>query len=220
MIERNNDSPEDPIDPRDDADHESLPDGFLEGLFDQSGDDKEASERLVALVSTIEPLLVHVDEIEDERTPEGMICMGSFIEDRLIARSAVPRETLDEFTNRDLFAHPVRIALAATAEDPGLQCQLFALLPAQVFQEEPEPDEPWAASVPHFESGPAEEGTTEDDAVVPVLLGHIIRFERDRRHPEDLAAEAADVLKSVLDAHRPLQQPIDKILDDLLGSED
>ena len=53
------------------------------------------------------------------------------------------------------------------------------------------------------------------EEVVPLLLGHIVRFSRDRRHPDDLAAEAADVLRAVLSDDRPLTNVIDKILEDL-----
>lgn len=186
-------------------------------LDPDADDDANAS---VALVSTLEPLTVRVAEIPDDRIPDGMACMGAFLNGRLIARSAVPPEMILDLTDRDVFSVPVRIALAAVEQDPGLQCRLFALLPATSFEEQEE-QEPWAASVPSFEAGQEVDGEDQDeeeDAVVPLLLGHIVRFTRDRKHPDDLAAEAADILHTILVDETPMGNVVDKILEDLLDS--
>jgi len=82
-----------------------------------------------------------------------------------------------------------------------------------LFESE-EPEEPWAASVPRFEDSDSET-EQEQETVVPLLLGHIVRFARDRRHPEDLASEAADILRAILSNERPLSEVVDKILEDL-----
>lgn len=170
----------------------------------------------VAFVSTQQSIQLQVDEVDDDRTPEGMVCMGTFFRKRLIARSIVPPEALSELENQDVFHSPVRLGLAAVEQDPGLQCRLYALLPASQFQEEEEAEEPWMASVPRFEDSYHESGgDPEEEEIVPLLLGHIVRFSRDRRHPEDLAAEAADVLRAILSEERPLTNVIDKILEDL-----
>jgi hypothetical protein len=187
------------------SDHSSDPDN-------DNGEDATP----VALVSTLEPLSIKVGEVEDESIPEGMVCMGSFLNDRLIARSAVPPEMITDIADRDVFASPVRIALAAVEQDPGLQCRLFALLPATAFAEETEPNEPWTQSVPKFEDTAKSQDL--ENAVVPLLLGHIVRFHRDRKHPEDLAAEAADVLRTILVKDQPMGTVVDKILEDLLDS--
>ena len=55
----------------------------------------------------------------------------------------------------------------------------------------------------------------DDDAVVPLLLGHVVRFGRDRKHPDSLAEEAADVLRAILSEDRPLTNIVDKIIEDL-----
>lgn len=179
----------------------------------------------VAFVSTQQTVDLHIDEIDDDRTPDDMVCMGVFFQDRLIARSIVPPEALHQLEAQDVFADPVRLGLAAVEEDPGLQCRLFALLPAERFQEpaqESEPEEPWAASVPRFEDvqqSAADEGDADEElegeAIVPVLLGHVVRFGRDRKHPDSLAEEAADVLRAILSDDRPLTNIVDKILEDL-----
>jgi hypothetical protein len=160
--------------------------------FDTDDEQDDGERTSVALVSTIEPYFLKVEEVDDDRIPEGMVCMGSFIGDRLIARSAVPPEMINDVESRQLFSDPVRLALAAVEEDPGLQCRLFALLPAEGLEEPEEPAEPWAASVPRFEDQLPPDTDEPTEAVVPLLLGHVVRFEKDRKHPGDLAAEAAD----------------------------
>jgi hypothetical protein len=185
------------------------------------------SQTSVVFVSTQQTVELSVDEIDDDRTPDGMVCMGVFFQDRLIARSIVPPEALDQIEDQEVFSGPVRLGLAAVEEDPGLQCRLFALLPASRFHEhsqEPggEPDEPWAASVPRFEDLmqndqeiDMDDDEENEDAVVPLLLGHVVRFGRDRRHPDSLAEEAADVLRAILADDRPLTNIVDKIIEDL-----
>ena len=182
----------------------------------------------VAFVSTQQTVVLSIDEIEDDRTPEDMVCMGVFFRDRLIARSIVPPEAFRQLEAQGIFADPVRLGLAAVEEDPGLQCRLFALLPAARFQgQEGDPDEPWTASVPRFEDIVQPDDDDEDDddefddeapdgeAIVPLLLGHVVRFGRDRKHPDSLAEEAADVLMAILSDDRPLSNIVDKILEDL-----
>jgi hypothetical protein len=179
-------------------------------------EDEEKPETPVAFVSTQEPVTLRVAEVDDDRMPEGMICMGTFFDDRLIARSAVTPEALTELVDRSVFEAPVRLALAAVEEEPGLQCRLFALLPVTQLQEtDEEPDEPWAESVPRYEDV-LDDDEEEDDALASILLGHIVRFQKDRKHPSDLAAEAADILRTILTNEQPLTNVVDKLLDDLL----
>ena len=177
----------------------------------------------VAFVSTQQTVVLHVGKIDDDRTPDDMVCMGVFFQDRLIARSIVPPEALHQLEAQDVFSNPVRLGLAAVEEDPGLQCRLFALLPASRFQEpegEHEPEEPWAASVPRFEDVLPADGDEvneeiDEAAIVPLLLGHVVRFVSDRKHPDSLTEEAADVLRAILSEDRPLTNIVDKIIEDL-----
>jgi len=102
--------------------------------FPEEPDDDRPS-RQVAFVSTQQTVALNVDQIEDERTPEGLVCMGTYFNQRLIARSIVPAETLEEVESHGLLASPVRLGLAAFEDPPGLQCRLYALLPAtQLFE--------------------------------------------------------------------------------------
>ncbi len=187
--------------------------------YDSPDPGEQHPNAAVAFVATQDPVSVRVAEIADSRTPEGMICMGTFLksDQKPIARSAVPPDMLSDIEARDAFADPVRLALAAGEDEPGLQCRLFALLPAEYFQEpeSEEPEEPWAASVPRFEDSERQE--LPKNAVVPLLLGHIVRFKRDRKHPDSLAMEAGDVLQTILSKESPTTEVVDKLLEDLLG---
>ena len=187
--------------------------------YDSPDPEEQRPDAPVAFVATQDPVSVRVAEITDSRIPEGMICMGTFLksDQKPIARSAIPPDMLSDLEARDAFAGPVRLALAAVEEEPGLQCRLFALLPAEYFQEpeSEEPEEPWAESVPRFEDRERQE--LPENAVVPLLLGHIVRFKRDRKHPDNLAMEAGDVLQTILSKESPTTEVVDKLLEDLLG---
>lgn len=173
-----------------------------------------------AIAATEHPVQITVGLLEDERIPEGMVCMGSYRNGRLIARAVLPPEAWRQIEEYGIFAAPVQVVLVARAAPPGLQCQLYAMVLLPDLEEE-SGDEPWSASVPgsSYEStvgGNDEEEATEDDpAVAPIPLGNIVRFERDRLHPESLPLEAMDVLRRIIDGET--SEVVDRALADLLG---
>ena len=195
----------------------------------------------MALAATDRPLPLRLAPIEDERAPDGMSCIGSFLGPKLVARCVVPPDAAAFLLERGLFTNPVRLALAAREESPGLQCQLFALveLPGDFFnrsEDDEEAESPWADSVPgaayerEVSGGSAadeEEEDADDDAEeaaeageeadrqAAVFLGQIIRFEKDRKHPGDLALETMDVLRTIVQGD--VSEVVDKVLEDLLG---
>jgi len=146
----------------------------MEPVPPESPQPPEPPESPVALAATDRPLPLRLATIEDERAPDGMACIGSFLGPKLVARCVVPPDAAAFLLERGLFAHPVRLALAAREEAPGLQCQLFALvdLPGDFFdtpEDEEEGASPWADSVPGtaydraIQDGPAPAaGDTED----------------------------------------------------------
>ena len=169
-----------------------------------------------AFVLTEQPVPLEIVRLHDDRTPEGMVCLGTRIGGRLVARCVVPPQAAVFVLERGLFDEPVPLALAAETDDPGLQCRLFAivLLNPEVLEEpEEEPGEPWAASVPSWEQQQAEPPAEPRQAAV--LLGHIVRFARDRRHPDSLALEAADILATIVQGK--VVEVVDKVLEDLMG---
>jgi hypothetical protein len=181
---------------------------------DQTGDTPSPA----AIAATESPVQITVGLLDDERVPEGMVCMGSYRNGRLIARAVLPPEAWGQIEEFGVFAEPVQIVLVARAAPPGLQCQLYAMVPLPDDDEEDE-EEPWSASVPgsSYESTVEESDEEEDDdpAVAPIPLGNIVRYERDRVHPESLPLEAVDVLRRIIDGET--SEVVDRALADLLG---
>ncbi|AHG87775.1 hypothetical protein J421_0238 [Gemmatirosa kalamazoonensis] len=202
----------------DDGDDEAFGGGEHEGEGEAEGE-AEGEPRPAVFVTTAQPVPVRVDRLTDERAPEGM-ALGAFIGDRLIARSAMDAESIERLLSLGLFDEPVPLGLFAYEEEPGLQCRLFALVRSDALREAADADEPWKASVPSFEDR-EEEGDGEAEGEGPpmetILLGHIVRFAGDRKHPDDLAAEAVDILQKILTGG-PLADASQKAIDDLLDS--
>ena len=174
-----------------------------------------------AIAATESPVQLTVSLVTDERVPEGMVCMGSFRNGRLVARSVMPPEAWEQIDQYGIFDEPVQVVLVARAAPPGIQCQLYAMVPLPE-EEEDEPEEPWAASVPGSsyeasleESEEEDEDDDEEPRVAPIPLGHIVRYERDRVHPQSLPLEAVDLLRKVIDGKTA--EVVDRALADLLG---
>jgi hypothetical protein len=84
-----------------------------------------------------------------------------------------------------------------------------------------DPQEPWAASVPSssYEASLDDGADTEaDPRVAPVPLGNIVRYQRDRVHPDSLPLETADILKKIVEGEAA--EVVDRALADLLGLDD
>ena len=176
------------------------------------------SPQPAAIAASEEPVQLSVALIEDDRVPEGMICMGTYRGGKLVARSVVPPEAWEQIQELHIFDEPVQVVLVARAAPPGLQCQLYAMVELGQGEEEEGSEEPWASSVPRpqFESGGGSSGASDGEpAVAPIPLGHIVRFDRDRVHPESLPLEAADVLRKIIDGDT--SEVVDRALADLLG---
>ena len=181
----------------------------------------EAAPVPAAIAATENPVQLTVALVEDQRVPEGMVCMGSFRNGRLVARSVMPPEAWEQIDEYGIFDEPVQVVLVARAAPPGVQCQLYAMVPLPEEEDE-EPEEPWAASVPgsSYEASleePEEEDEEDEDEprVAPIPLGHIVRYERDRVHPQSLPLEAVDLLRKVIDGKT--SEVVDRALADLLG---
>ena len=248
----------DPRLPPDDADEPDFdarrdPDAFDDGVPGDA-DDEPVDDGALALpeghkvvfVSTAVPVQLLVVPLDDERAPEGS-ALGAYIGERLVARCAMPREAIEHLIDLDLFSEPVPLALLAVEEEPGLQCRLFALVPAERIADGEHDAEPWRASVPSFEdaladaeeddeddefttAGGGDDGEDDDEeddddeddddeesTVASILLGHIVRFDRDRKFAGDLTAEAVDVLQKIV-LGGTLKDANAKAVDDLLDS--
>ena len=208
-----------------DDDADEGPDGA--DPFD--GDGTPDDERPAVFVTTTTAIPITVQRMEDERAPEG-VCLGAFIGERLVARCAMPPEAIEHLLRLDLFGDPVTLGLFAYEEDPGLQCRLFALVPPDKLKDSDSADEPWKESVPSYEQSMSTDESDNDAELFgesdengertrleTVLLGHIVRFESDRKHADDLAAEAVDILQKII-VGGPLDEADTKAIDDLLDS--
>src|SRR5690606_1502778 len=132
----------------------------------------------VVLAATDRALPVLVQRIEDERVPEGMIGLGTYLSNRLVARCAVTPDVADFIERKRLFDEPVPLVLAGREEPPGLQCRLFAVIRVEPDElEETEEAEPWAASAPRYEDLVAEQEEPEEEEKPSegmVFLGQIV----------------------------------------------
>jgi hypothetical protein len=170
-----------------------------------------------AIAATEEPVQLEVALVEDERVPSDMVCMGTFRNGRMVARAVLTPEAWAQIEEHGFFDEPLQVVLVARLAPPGLQCQLFAMVPVG-DEEREEADEPWAASVPSsaYESTVESETDEEEDPqVAPIPLGNIVRFERDRVHPDSLPLETADVLRKIIEGGT--SEVVDRALSDLLG---
>lgn len=177
------------------------------------------------LAATDDPVLIDVHQIDDDRVPEGMLCLGTFLDGQLVARCAVPPDALEFLTRHHMFSAPRQLVLTAREEEPGLRCELYALVPmpreTDFDGEGGDAEEPWVASVPSSQYEREVEGkgagAFEDAApVAAILLGQIVRFQKDRKHPESLPLETVDVLAKIVSGR--VVEVVDKVLEDLLGS--
>ena len=183
---------------------------------DDDEEDEDGPQRPAVFITTSQPVPLVVERLDDERAPDG-VALGAYIGGRLVARSAMPAEAIERLLALGLFTEPVPLGLFAYEEEPGLQCRLFALVPSGLLSESAHADEPWKASVPSYEERLAEGDDEDGPSLETVLLGHIVRFAGDRKHPDDLAAEAVDVLHKILTGG-PLADASSKAIDDLLDS--
>ena len=79
----------------------------------------EAEGRPSVLVATSNRVLVRVEPVEDDRTPAGSVCLGTFIDGRLVGRRVAPSEALEELREFHLFDEPVHLGLVAFEDSPG-----------------------------------------------------------------------------------------------------
>ena len=192
----------------------------------------EAEAKPAVFVTTRAPVTLLVSQLDDPRAPDSS-ALAAYIDGRMVARSAMPAEAIARLLELRLFEEPVPLGLFAYEDAPGLQCRLFALVPRTSLEGDSHDSEPWKESVPSFEASLTEGDDDEDEdddedgdedgdedstPFETILLGHIVRFEKDRRHPDDLAAEAVDILQRIIHGAESLEDADRKAIDDLLGS--
>ncbi|HSH44689.1 MAG TPA: hypothetical protein VK966_02475 [Longimicrobiales bacterium] len=160
--------------------------------------------------------------------PEGAVGLGYYYDDRLIARGVVSSNALE--TIQALLSNPVSVALAAREDEEGnIDGRICLVLPVEPDGESeadelagPD-DEAWRASIPtpppevEGEYGDGGSGEGEDGPQFALLpIGNVVRPAGDRRHPEDVAHDAREMLDNLLAGHA--RDAVQKAIDDLLNS--
>ena len=227
------DTPDSPADEEVEGDDDGDEDDDAYGVTDSIGTgDVDGEEKPAVFVTTREPIALAVSRLDDPRAPESS-ALAAYIDGRMIARSAMPPEAIERLVDLKLFEEPVALGLFAFEDAPGLQCRLFALVPRTSLDSDAHSSEPWKASVPSYEAMrdaddddmdddmDDDDEDDEDDDESPyetILLGHIVRFAKDRKYPDNLAEEAVDILSRIIHGAEPLEDADRKAIDDLLGS--
>lgn len=165
------------------------------------------------MVASSEALSLTTRRVEHPSIAEGALGLGTFIDGNLLARQSVTRSSLP--TYRALLRVPRRLSyLAYEKEDGSVEGQVAALIrPSEVQDLNPQrpsgddqpEEEPWKASIPSWEpeeadrsSGTKPDGVDDEDHVALLPLGLVVRISQRRHHPDDLVAEAADVLRTLV----------------------
>lgn len=172
-------------------------------------------DRQSVVVASEEPLRLRTARVEHPSIPEEAFGLGTYVQGRLIGRQAVSPESVTAY--EALLSVPRRLVYVAyETEDGSVEGQLSAMIPpSEVVEFErssrSEEEEPWKASVPSFESERREADVPNDREHVALLpLGMVVRLAARRKRPV-LAAEAADVLRSLV--HEGAVEIVDQFLD-------
>lgn len=164
------------------------------------------------------PIALEARSLRHNLVPEGAVGLGYYYDGRLIARSVVASGALD--TIQTLLALPVSVALAAREDEDGnIDGRICLVLPMDEDELEDEDSEPWQASVPVPPSELEGDGSSEDEdqakfALLPI--GNVIRPASERRHPDDVADDAREMLDNLLAGGG--RDAVKKAIDDLLKS--
>lgn len=151
-------------------------------------------------------------DLVPDSLPEGAICLGFFLDQQLLSRFAAAPEEEAMIGELGLFGEPRRLVLYGMAHPPGVQARLMTLVPETLF---PSTEEPWEAASQSYEESVEKE---ENDGPLADIfagmrqlpVGDLVRYERMRRYPDDLAAELADMLASA--TQRGAQEIVDHAL--------
>ena len=179
------------------------------------------------------PIALEARSIRHGSVPEGAVGLGYYYDGRLIARSVVAAGALE--TIRSLLAAPVSVALAAREDEDGnIDGRICLVLPVDEDTEEEgeeeegvgagEPvGEPWRSSIPvpppEVDSGydaVSEEGDEDSPRFALLPIGNVVRPAVDRRHPDDVAHDAKEMLENLLAGGG--KDAVQKAIDDLLRS--
>ncbi len=93
---------------------------------------------------------------------------------------------------------------------------MLAMVPMDAQLEDGEEEAPWKSSVPGAGYEAAAGLAPEDGQLVGIFLGQIVRFDEDRRNPDNLLREAADMLAGTIRGR--VGSVVDRVIRDLTDS--
>ncbi|HUG41765.1 MAG TPA: hypothetical protein VMM12_14850 [Longimicrobiales bacterium] len=176
------------------------------------------------------PIALEARSIRHSSVPEGAVGLGYYYDGRLIARSVVAAGALD--TIQSLLAAPVSVALAAREDEDGnIDGRICLVLPVEEDEEEGAGGgEAWRSSIPvpppevergyGSKSGAGDDGDGEADGESPrfalLPIGNVVRPAVERRHPDDVANDAKEMLDNLLAGGG--KDAVQKAIDELLRS--
>ncbi|HEX6588214.1 MAG TPA: hypothetical protein VF039_04280 [Longimicrobiales bacterium] len=185
----------------------------------------------VVVVTYPHPLNLQVERLDPPAAAEHTTALAYYFRGGLIARGVVSDDAVESI--QSLVNDPVHIALAAQEDERGnIDGRLCLVLPVELGEQlmkedDAEPDEPWKVSVP---APPAEidsyaskkrddeeEPTGDAQPQIALLpIGNIVRSSEARNHPDDVSADAREMLANLLAGGG--QDSVQKAIDDLLDS--
>lgn len=183
----------------------------------------------VVVVTYPHALDLEVEQLDHATTPENTTGLAYYFRGGLIARGVVSNDAVESI--QSLVNDPVHIALAAQEDDGGnIDGRLCLVLPVELGRElmkedESEPEEPWKASVPAppaeidsygSKKKEAEESESGHPQIALLPIGNIVRSSEARNHPDDVAADAREMLANLLAGQG--EDAVKRAIDDLLDS--
>ena len=173
-----------------------------------------------AIAATEEPVQLKVGLIEDDRVPPEMVCMGTYRNGRLVARAVMSPEAWAQIEEHGFFDEPFRWCWSRGSPRPGSSASSLRWCRFRTTSRRTRrsPGRPACRARPTRRRWTRRRKEEDDPRVAPVPLGNIVRYDRDRVHPDSLPLETADVLKKIIEGDA--SEVVDRALSDLLGLED
>ena len=187
----------------------------------------------MVVVTYPHPLNLEVERLDPATVPEHSTALAYYFRGGLIARGIVSDDAVESI--QTLVNDPVHLALAAQEDERGnIEGRLCLVLPLELGKElmkddDAEPEEPWKASVPapptevdsyatkKRDDEEDEEPASDGQAQIALLpIGNIVRSSEARNHPDDVSADAREMLANLLAGGG--QDSVKKAIDDLLDS--
>lgn len=205
-------------------DRSSMPSEFDPHDDEQAPEPGERPEGVI-VVSTA-PTEVRFVLRDDVAVPEGMVCLGVYLGERLIAQDARPPAVAERLVQYG--GGMAKLVYATAPDGGGLTGYLYALLPAEgltdllagLEEDEDEEEAPWTASARAYEAAVGdedEEDDEEDDIVDAELEGDDDEEEGDEDEEEEGEAQVLVPLGAIKRVYRSHPDSVEAEAADVLA---